>query len=93
MFWTFLTTFVVLAVFMLVLGLGMMLGRRKRECSCKMAARIMAAKTQPQRSAPTNDSLLQVLNKDSSGCQCGDDPLPPSPAQLTQDAIDSVDDD
>ncbi|NLE39282.1 MAG: hypothetical protein GX621_14760 [Pirellulaceae bacterium] len=44
MFEVFLVTLAALTVFMLALGLGAMLGRRKRECSCRTAARIMATK-------------------------------------------------
>ena len=71
MFWTFLATFVVLAAFMLILALGTILGRRKRECSCKLAARIMTAKTSPDRARATNaaaDSPLKILDQ-HVGCQ------------------------
>jgi len=46
---TFLITLAVLVAFMFALGLGTMLGRRRRECSCKAAARIMAAKKSEEK--------------------------------------------
>jgi hypothetical protein len=71
MFWTFLATFVVLAAFMLILALGTIVGRRKRECSCKLAAQIMMAKTSSDRARATHaatDSPLKILDQ-NVGCQ------------------------
>ena len=66
MFWTFLATFVVLAAFMLILALRTIVGRRKRECSCELAARIMTAKTSSDRARATTaatDSPLKILDQ------------------------------
>ncbi|MBN1588809.1 MAG: hypothetical protein JW888_04775 [Pirellulales bacterium] len=71
MFWSLLASFVAFAVFMVVLALGMMLGRRKTECSCKTTARVMAAKA-PQRK--NDGSPFPILDNDAGGgCPCGDE--------------------
>lgn len=71
MFWPFITSLVAFAIFMLVLALGMMLGRRKTQCSCKTAARVMAAKMPTRCGA--DDSPFRILDNDPGGCQCGDE--------------------
>jgi len=72
MFWTFLATFVILIAFMFALALGTLLGRRKRECSCKTAARIMATqiKGQKNNANQATDSPLNILDQEESCQQC-----------------------
>jgi len=70
--WIFLASFIALGVFMLMLALGVLLGRRKtrkQECSCKAAARVMAAKD-PLRPSAASNSPFKILENDSAGCQC-----------------------
>ncbi|MBN2217647.1 MAG: hypothetical protein JW719_09765 [Pirellulales bacterium] len=77
--WMFLATFITLALFMLVLALGILLGRhktRKQECSCKATARVMAAAKRPQAGDPPADasrSPFVILDGHSTGCQCEED--------------------
>lgn len=77
--WTFLATFIALALFMFVLALGILLGRRKTrkpECSCKAAARVMAAAKRPQAGnspADASPSPFVILDEHSTGCQCEED--------------------
>jgi hypothetical protein len=74
MFWTFLATFVVFAVFMLALGLNVLVGRRKRECSCGAAKRMMANRTRANRQGNGEnkpDSPLKILDQDG-GCSCNE---------------------
>jgi hypothetical protein len=67
MFWTFLATFVVLVAFMLTLALGTIVGRRKRECSCELAAQIVTAKTSSDRARICPKSRANIRHRPLPG--------------------------
>ena len=72
MFWTFLASLSVFALFMLILAFKQVGKRQEHECSCKKAARLMSSTASSHRDKKDDDSPFKILPNNSDGCECGE---------------------